>query len=167
MRRDPLIIHLNDKPQSRRSCLRYKAAPFPSTASAILMCAAIAGCVVVFFWAYDAMARREPSFALARDVGARPRGPLPATTMLIPPEAPAPDLDSPAVAVASADVPPTPDEPQAAAAKGQVHVASGKPKKADAPPKKRRVHAVRRLPPGAAQAYASEPGFFRPLFGGF
>jgi hypothetical protein len=166
MRRDPLIINLHDKPQSRRSYLRHQAAPFPSAASAVLMCAAIAGCVAVFFWVYDATAHREPSFVLAHDVGAGPRRALPATAILRPPEAPAPDLYSPAVALANADVPPAPAEPQAAAAKGQVHGAPEKPKKAEAPPKKKRVHIAKRLPPGAAQAYASEPGFFGPLFGG-
>lgn len=164
MRRDPLIINLYDKPQSRRSYLRHKAPPFPSAASAVLMCAAIAGCVAVFFWVYDAVAHREPSFALARDVGARQRG-ASATTVLIPREAP--DLDSPAVALANGGVPSPPAEPQAAAAKGQVHAAAEKPKKAEGPPKKKRVHVAKRLPPGAAQAYASEPGFFRAPFGGF
>jgi len=163
MRRDPLIINLHDKPQSRRSCRRYTAPPSASAASAVLMCAAIAGCVAVFFWVYDATAHREPSFALARDVGAGPRGAL-AATILIPPEVPAPDLDSPAVALANADVPP---EPQAAAATGQGPATAEKPKKADAPPKKKRVHVAKRSLPGAAQAYAAEPGFFRATFGGF
>ena len=166
MRRDPLIINLHDKPQSRRSCRRYTAPPSASAASAVLMCAAIAGCVAVFFWVYDATAHREPSFALARDVGAGPRGAL-AATILIPPEVPAPDLDSPAGALANADVPPAPAEPQAAAAMGQGPAAAEKPKKADAPPKKKRVHVAKRSLPGAAQAYAAEPGFFRATFGGF
>ena len=114
------------------------------------------------------MAHREPSFvpALARDVGAGPRGALAAAT-LIPPEAPAPDLHSPAVALANADVPSAPAEPQAAAAKGQPPAAPEKTKKAAAPPKKKRVHVAKRLPPAAAQAYASEPGFFRGPFGRF
>ena len=88
MRRDPLIINLHDKPQSRRSCRRYTAPPSASAASAVLMCAAIPDAWRV----YDATAHREPSFALARDVGAGPRGAL-AATILIPPEVPAPDLD--------------------------------------------------------------------------
>lgn len=165
MRRDPLI-NLHDKPQSRRSCLRHKAPPSHSAASAVLMCAAIAGCVAVFFWVYDAVAHREPSFVLARDVGAGPRGASPSTALLIPPEAPPPDLDSPAVALANADVPAAPAEPQTAAAKGQIHGAPEKPRKAEGP-KTKRVYVAKQLPPGAAQAYASEPGFFRVPFGGF
>ena len=167
MRRDPLIINLHDKPQSRRSYRRYTAPPSASAASAVLMCAAIAGCVAVFFWVYDATAHREPSFvpALARDVGAGPRGAL-AATILIPPEVPAPDLNSPAVALANADVPRRPNHrrlPRRAKAPRRAE----KPKKADAPPKKKRVHVAKRSPPGAAQAYAAEPGFFRAPFGGF
>ena len=100
MRRDPLIINLHDKPQSRRSYRRYTAPPSASAASAVLMCTAIAGCVAVFFWVYDATAHRRVFLlpALARDVGAGPRGAL-AATILIPPEVPAPDLNSPAVAL--------------------------------------------------------------------
>jgi hypothetical protein len=110
------------------------------------MCAAIAGCVAVFFWVYDATAHREPSFvpALARDVGAGPPAAL-AAAMLIPPVAPPPDLDSPAVALANADVPPAPVEPQAAATKGQGPAAAEKPKKAEVQPKKKRVHVRPRL----------------------
>ena len=165
MRRDPLIINLHDKPQSRRPFLRHKPRPSHGAASAVLMCAAIAGCVAVFFWVYDAVAHREPSFvpALARDVRASQRSTT-AATILRPPEAPVPDLDSPAVALANADVPAA---PQAAAAKGQVHAAPEKPRKAEASPKKKRVHVAKRLPPGAAQAYAAEPGFSRAPFGGF
>ena len=165
MRRAPLIINLHDKPQSRRSYRRYTAPPSASGATAALMCAAIAGCVAVFFWVYDATAHREPSFvpALARDVGAGPPAAL-AAAMLIPPVAPPPDLDSPAVALANADVPPA---PQAAAAKGQGPAAAEKPKKAEVQPKKKRVHVVKRFPPAAAQAYASDPGFFGPPFGRF
>jgi hypothetical protein len=168
MRRDPLIINLHDKPQSRRSYRRYTAPPSASGATAALMCAAIAGCVAVFFWVYDATAHREPSFvpALARDVGAGPPAAL-AATILIPPVAPPPDLDSPAVALANADVPPAPAEPQAAATKGQGPAAAEKPKKAEVQPKKKRVHVVKRFPPAAAQAYASDPGFFGPPFGRF
>jgi hypothetical protein len=167
MRRDPLIIHLYDKSHTRRSYIQNPP-PSGSTSLAVLSCAAIAGGVAVFFWVYDAMVHREPSFvpALARDVAAGPRGAL-AARILIPPEAPAPDLHSPAVALANADVPPAPVEPQAAAVTGKDHAAPEKPKKADAPPKKKRVHVAKRLPPQAAQSYASEPSFFRVPFGRF
>jgi hypothetical protein len=168
MRRDSRIINLYDKPHPSRASVRRHSGPSPGAGTAVLACGAIAGCVAVFFWVYDAMVHREPSFvpALARDVAAGPRS-ASAATILIPPEAPAPDLHSPAVALANADVPPAPAEPQAAAATGQDHAAPEKPKKAEAQPKKKRVHVAKRLPPQAAQSYASEPSFFRTPFGRF
>jgi hypothetical protein len=166
MRHDPRIINLHDKPQSRRSYQRHTVPPSSSFASAILICVAIAGCVAAFFWVYDAMAHRGPSIVLARGVGANPHSAM-AAAKLVPPEVPAPDLHSPAVALANADVPSTPAEPQAATAKDQAQMAPEKPKRAEPPPKKRRVHVAKRLPPAAVQAYAFEPRFFRPPFGGF
>ena len=116
MRRDPRIINLHDKPQSRRPYQRHTVPPSSSVASAILICAAIAGCVAAFFWVYDAMAHRGPSIVLGRGVGASPHGAM-AAAKLVPPEVPAPDLHSPAVALANADVPSMPAEPQAATAR--------------------------------------------------
>jgi hypothetical protein len=69
-------------------------------------------------------------------------------------------MASPAVARASEDVP---EQIQVTASTTQVE-----PKPAAiAPPKKRKAHHAKRLPRGAADAYAADPGFFRSPFGGF
>ena len=157
MRRDPLIIHLYDKPHRRRSYSQHSVAP-PDYGSAVLACAAIILFVGVFFWAYDAIAHRETPFVPTTAASA-PRSSLVAAKR-IPPEAPAPDLHSPAVSLANADVP---QELLATA----PEKATPADRQAEVPPKKRRVRAIKKLPPEAAQAYASEHGFFRAPFGGF
>ena len=179
MRRNPLIIHLYDKPHLRRTTAWRHSAPSGGAGPAVLACAAIAVAVVVFFWAYDAVVHRENSFVpVAREIVGTPRK-ASAAAFLTPPSAPAPDLHSPAVALATADVPlaqaeprpaesqraePQRAEPQQAA---KDHARREKQKKAEAPPKKKRVHAAKRLPPEATRSYASEPSFFRTPYGGF
>jgi hypothetical protein len=164
MQRDPLIIHLYDKPHRRRSHAQHSVAP-PDYGSAVLSCTAIVLFVGVFFWAYDAIAHRETPFVPAMTAAYAPRSSLVAAK-LIPPEAPAPDLHSPAVSLANADVPAPPTaSPETAATAPEK--ATPVHQQAEAPPKKRRVRAVRPLPPEATQAYASQPGFFRVPYGGF
>jgi hypothetical protein len=164
MHRNPLILHLYDKPHCRRS---YSCNPTPSASvgSAVLACATIAVCVGVFFWVYDAIVHRGPPFVpvLAQEITAGPRSAV-AATKLIPPEALAPDLHSPAVMFANADVPP---DPEGVAAKEPGTATPEQPKKAAPPPTKKQVRAAKRLSPEAAQSFASAPGFFRVPFGGF
>lgn len=162
MSRDSRIIHLYDRPYRRQSYSQHPVAPPDyGIGSAVLSCMAIAFFVGIFFWAYDAIAHRDTPFAPATATSA-PRRPLSAAN-LVPPEAPAPDLHSPAVSLANADVPAPPTAPEAQPA---TTIEKATPA-ALAPPRKPRVRTVRKLPPEAAQAYASAPGFFRSPFGGF
>jgi hypothetical protein len=158
MRRDPLNIHLYDKPERRRSYTQHSVAE-PDYGSALLSCAAIALFVGLFFWAYDAIAHRESPFVPAMTTASAPRSST-VTFKLTPPQAPAPDLHSPAVLLANADVPAT-------TTASVENAAPLEQEKANTRPKKKRVHAAKRLPHKAAEAYAAEPGFFRLPFGGF
>ena len=123
-----------------------------------LACLAIVLAVSAFLWVYDELVHRDPLSIPALTASAghnRVRGPL-----LTAREVPAPNMASPAVARASEDVP---EQIQVTASTTQVE-----PKPAvTAPPKKRKIRNVKRLPRGAADAYAADPGFFRPPFGGF
>jgi hypothetical protein len=86
---------------------------------------------------------------------------------LVAPSAPEPDMDSPAVAFADADVPKDLVARVAAAFKPPEppvvrEIAAVEPAK-----KKRKVRAARRLSPEAADSYASGFNVFQPPFGGW
>jgi hypothetical protein len=171
MRRDPLIIHLYDKSPSRRSYRRQSAPSAGGTAPALLACGLIAAGVVAFFWAYDALAHRGVPFVpvLTEEIGDARRS-MAARSRPMPLQAPAPDLHSPAVLIANGDVPLLPSasaEPPPGPAKEAKPAAAAKPRPAEVAPRKRRTLTAKHLPAEAAQAYASEPGFFRVPLGGF
>jgi hypothetical protein len=121
---------------------------------------AIAVAMTGFFWLYDTIAHpaapHVPAFVPALEAKLVPsRNPY-----LIAGEAPAPDMKSPLVTLANADV--TTRAQSAAAAPAQT-VGSGGSKTANETPAKRKrvVHQARRLPDAAARAYAAEPRFSR------
>jgi hypothetical protein len=100
MRRDPRIINLYDRPLYSRSCFpahRYRAPT--SNGAPVLASVAIVTFVSIFFWAYGAIAHREPlHIPLLTETGASER-----RAAYQP--APAPDMRSEAVAFANADAP--------------------------------------------------------------
>jgi hypothetical protein len=111
-----------------------------------------------FFWLYDTLAHpatpHVPAFVPALEAKLVPsRNPY-----LIAGEAPAPDMKSPLVAMANADVS---TKAQAAAAPATQTVGSGAAATEAPPKRKRAVHHAKRLPDAAARAYAAEPRFSR------
>lgn len=121
---------------------------------------AIAIAMTGFFWLYDTVAHpatpHVPAFVPALEAKLVPsRNPY-----LIAGEAPAPDMKSPLVTMANADVP---TKAPAAAAPATQTVGSGTSHTAtEAPAKRKRVvRHPKRLPDAAARAYAAEPRFSR------
>ena len=123
-----------------------------------LACLTIVLALSAFLWVYDELVHRDPLSipTLTASVGhSRTRSPLLADQEVL-----APNMASPAVARASEDVP---EQIQVTASTTQAE-----PKPAMVtPPKKHKVHNTKRLPRGAADAYAADPGFFRSPFRGF
>ena len=104
MRRDPRLINLYDKPLYRRAPV---ACPHPAAfgfGTALLSCASIALVTSGFFWLYDAAAHPRTPFVPAIAQAARVRTHV--TNLSL--EVPAPNMNSPAVRFAAADVPPQP-----------------------------------------------------------
>ena len=157
MRRDPLIINLYDKPQHPRRPPARHVEP-SSWGTALLCCTAITLATAGFFWGYDALAHRDglylPSSARAATTERRPLRAI---------ETPAPDMNSPEVVRANADVPPS------AIQKNVAHATEHAPTESNvaAPPKKK-VHAAHRISPEARESYAAAPAFSRSTpFGGW
>jgi hypothetical protein len=134
-----------------------------------LACLAIVLAVSGFFWVYDEVVHRDPLSIPAimasaglnrthsprlttRQATGQVNGQVPgqATRQVL-----APNMDSPAVALASEDVPDT-LRPTAVTAKAEP-----------ASVKKPKRHAAKRISHSATQAFAAEPGFFRQPFRGF
>ena len=158
MWRDPRLINVYDKPLHRRpSVARGTAASF-GYGTAILASAAIVLATGLFFWLYDAVAHSGTSFAPPTQTAARAR----IDVLRVPTAAPAPDMRSPAVLRAEADVPPQPVAVAAHATPEQNPVLAANA------PKKRTPRPMKHLPPEARQAFAAGTGFYsRPDRGGF
>jgi hypothetical protein len=115
---------------------------------------------VGLFGAYAAIVHRESIFVPTIAAEAKP-----VQRWSTSGEVPAPDMRSAAITAAEADVPVTQRLTQTAISEPPAVVE----KKAEAPPKKRKVHAARRPVPSAAMGYAAEPSFYHPPapFGGW
>jgi hypothetical protein len=155
MRRDRQIINLYDKPLFPRPRLRPDSVDSCGT---IVLCA----CLVVtllatgFFFIYGTIAHPGP-FYVPTMMAQPPDG---QGSRLVAPEVPAPDMGSPEIAFANADVP---EERRVPGFNPELAADAFK-----APPKKKpKVHIAKRLPEEAAQAYAAAPDFFRIPSGGF
>ena len=123
-----------------------------------LACLAIVLALSAFLWVYEELVHRDPLSIPTLTASAghnRTRG-----SVLTAREVPAPNMASPAVARASEDVP---EQIPMTASTTQAEPTPA----VTAPPKKRKVHHVKRLPRGAADAYAADPGFFGSPFRGF
>ena len=148
MRRDPRILALYEKALDDRR----PRAPAPaglSPGDTILACTAITLTTAVFFWAYDALVHRDPIFVPSLQQ-------VTYTQTLAAPEVPVPNMRSPEIIRANADL--RTKKPDAA-----------KPvKQAEAPSRKKKAQAVKPLPREAAEAYASAPPLSRAApFGGW
>jgi hypothetical protein len=160
MRRNPQLINLYDKPLYRRPLFASpdRAASSGDGLCRLLACVAILLGTGAFFWAYDMIAHREPSYVPLRAQAVTYR------TSLIVPEAVAPDMNSELVRIANADVP-------LSVQKIAMTVDTHKTKlvdHAEAPPKKKKTRVVkRRLPERAMQAYAWVPNSYSAPFGGY
>jgi hypothetical protein len=146
MPRDSRILNLYDKSLYERRPLARPPAGL-SRGDAILACTAITLATVVFFWAYDALVHRDPILVPSIFVPSLQRATH--SQILAAPEVPIPNMQLPEIIRANADVPKKPGV--------------AKPvKQAEAPPRtKKRVQALKRLPPEAAEAYASAPPMLR------
>src|SRR5882757_6781502 len=140
MRRDPRIINLYDEPLHPRRALVQDAVA-PGLGTTLLSCAAITLATMAFFWGYDAIAHRDNAFVpvLAHSaVINQSQSPAP--------EVPVPDMTSPEIVRANADVPPSSLESYRAVTKGSSQSAV-EPKIAEGPSrKKKKVQIVRRIP---------------------
>jgi hypothetical protein len=137
MPRDPRILHLYEKSFYGRRPLAPPPAG-PSLGDTILACAAITLATAIFFWTYDALMHRDPIFVPSLQQAWQTRN-------LAAPEVPIPNMQSPEIIRANADV--SVKKPDVA-----------KPvKQAEVPPRKKRVQTVKPLPREATDAYASAP----------
>jgi hypothetical protein len=156
MRHDPRLLSLYAKQLQERQ-RREAGWPAPNDYREILFsCFAVVLIVAGFFWAYGAITHREVPYVLAIDADqslVRDAG--------LAAQVPAPDMNSPAVALANEDVPEALRSTAAAASEIKTVAEI-------APAKKRKPHVVRRpLPDVAAQAYAAVPDFFHMAHGPF
>jgi hypothetical protein len=160
MRRDPKIINLYDRPLYPRPRFSAHREDRNEYGSALLACLAITVVIAGFFWIYDAIAHRGPPFVpvLSETV--------PAFRSRLANESPVPDMASPAVALANADVP---EEQRAMAQATRPEPdATQSAKTAEPSPKKKpKIRVAKPVPPDAARGYASAPDFFRVPYGGF
>ena len=158
-RRDLRIINLYDKPLLPRPRPRASNSTSSEVGTALLSGVVIVVGTVAFMWSYDAIAHRDHAFIPTIAAEAKP-----IRRWDVSGEAPKPDMHSPAVTRAEADVPATQGLAQAAIPEPSALAE----KKAEPPPKKK-VHLVRRSAPGAALGYAAELPFYHPPapFGGW
>jgi hypothetical protein len=146
------------------------ASDLPSDAygTRLVWCLTITVAVVAFFWAYDAIAHREAPYypEVARATGAAPAPAADFRATAETPAAPAPNMNSPEVEFANADVAVTLPVPAS-------KLAEAKPAPTAAAEivvkKKKRIHIVARARPNAPglNAYAQYSPFPQSLFGGF
>jgi hypothetical protein len=159
MRRDFQFIHLYDRPSRLRPPLGIRRIPDKSTFP-LGACLILTTFVIAFFWIYDLVAHRElpyvPNRTATLSYGRQHASPRVAS------DVPAPDMNSPAVALANADVP-SQMKSEIKSPSAELKLPAPKAELA----RKKRVRTRRHLPPEAAQAQASEPNFFRSPFGGF
>jgi hypothetical protein len=158
MRRKPALINLYDKPLRTRPsvCWHHGMSPRDGV-SRLCSCALILAVTLACFWAYDAIAHREPAYVPLRAHPLEYRDERPST-----PSAIAPDMSSDAVRYANADVP-------AELQRSQHKPEPQKAKHAAAPHRKKKAPVIATRPPPepAMRAYAWGPRAFQVPFGGF
>jgi hypothetical protein len=162
-RRDRNFIHLYDKPLHRRLLYgpRYPASKFDGTP--VLWCSLIAFGTVAFFWVYSQLSHHDTPFATVASQRTKSAG----IPYIRHEEPPAPDMNSPAVLRANADVPNNPasvgeiSPPEKTGPQPMV----GRPR----PSHTNKIARAKRkpVPSEAANAFGAEPRSFRSIFGGF
>ena len=129
----------------------------------LLACLAIMLAVSAFLFLYDQLVHRDPLYIPTMTASAGHNRPH--TARLTRREAPAPDMSSPEVALANADVP---EESRIVVAPdiAEPTTASLKPVET-VPHRKRKTRVAKRHPRPAGASYAAAPGLFGFPFGSF
>jgi hypothetical protein len=159
-RRDLRIIHLHDKPLHTRTPARSRYPASKCNAVPVLWCLMIVGATVAFFWIYDLVGHHDlPS------VPTLSRTPRPvAVKSMRHDETPSPDMKSPEVLRANADVATdltTPAEITVTEKSFSLPMAE----RHRGPPKNKIGRVSRKhLPPEASHSYGAAPDYFRSLF---
>jgi hypothetical protein len=158
-RRDPQIILLYDRPLHDRMPARSQYVASTSNAIAVLWCSLIILGTVTFFWIYNLFGHYDEPVAPALSRTLKPV----AVKSMGHDEPPSPDMKSPAVLRANADVPIDSTSPADIAAQ-----------KIDSPPMadhrslpKNKIDRVKRkhLPPEASHAYGAAPNYHKSVPG--
>lgn len=162
-RRNPKIIHLYDKPLSVRTPARSRY-PAPSSSTIpVLWCSMIIIGTVAFFWVYDLLDHHDVPMVPALSRTSRPVAPK----SMRHDEPPSPDMNSPEVLRANADVATEPASPSGIPDR-ETSDAASMPQRHRGPPKINKVRLKRKhLPPEAAHAYGAAPNYLRSIFGNF
>ena len=150
-RRDPRIINLYDKPVFPRPRPKLRSSTSSTLGTTLLLCSMIAVGTVGFLGAYGVIVHRESIFVPVIAEEAKP-----VQFWDVSGEAPKPDMHSSAVMTAEADVVSAQRAAQAATPEPSALIE----KKAEAPPKKKKVHVVRRPMLGTALGFAAAPSFY-------